>query len=74
MTLFFNSGPGDCSCIDFTAFVDKHDKDFGNCLNSGPDKLCYVKEPSTCSDVKNSSFADHRYSRKACNVKQGYHQ
>ena len=59
-----------CTC---TSFVNKNG--YGNCMKefNGKGPLCYVKEPSTCTDLEGSTIADGRnYSWNACS-NQGYH-
>ena len=59
-----------CTC---TNFVNKNG--YGNCMKefNGKGPICYVKEPSTCTDLKGSTIADGRnYSWNACS-NQGYH-
>ena len=62
--MFFNLGQGDCSCLEFTEMYNS--ETFGNCKDSSRGRFCYVKEPSTCSDVKESLINDKKYSKKAC--------
>ena len=57
-----------CECIDFINAFGQ-----GNCQKSNITKsdtnLCYVRVPSLCPDVKNSSlFFDKQISRKACEL------
>ena len=57
-----------CECIDFVNSSGQ-----GNCQNSNTnkseDKLCYVRIPSECPDVQNSSlFHDKQISWRACEL------
>ena len=66
---FINSKTiANCECIDF---VDSSGQ--GNCQNSNTnkseDRLCYVRVPSECPDVQNSSlFHDKQISWRACEL------
>lgn len=56
---------GDCSCSNF---VDST-SGFGNCqkieiASKGP--ICYVNEPTNCSDRSLSSRMERNYSSEAC--------
>ena len=68
------SGSGGCFCIDFTA--TNFFGTYGNCNRAGPgdsNTFCYVKEPSTCSDLKDSIWplSKYRYSKEACKKTPG---
>ena len=57
-----------CECIDFVNSSGQ-----GNCQNSNTNKsegrLCYVRIPSECPDVRNSSlFHDEQISWRACEL------
>ena len=57
-----------CECTDFVNFFRQ-----GNCqtsnIDKSDDKLCYVKVPSKCPDVKNSSlFLGKQISKRACDL------
>ena len=57
-----------CECINFVNSSGQ-----GNCQNSttnkSEDRLCYVRVPSECPDVQNSSlFHDKQISWKACEL------
>ena len=57
-----------CECINF---VNSYGQ--GNCkilrTNESDDRLCYVRVPSECSDVQNSSlFHDKQISWRACEL------
>ena len=66
---FINSETiSNCECINF---VNSYGQ--GNCknlsTNKSEDRLCYVRVPSECSDVENSSlFHDKQISWKACEL------
>ena len=55
---------GDCSCSNYVTKTG-----YGNCEKDLRRKgvICYVNEPSTCNDLRESSRYDHRrYSWEAC--------
>lgn len=59
-------GPGDCSC---DTLVDENG--LGNCEKDfrGKGAICYVKEPTTCSDIQrtlNGIEKGKKYSWEAC--------
>ena len=66
---FINSKTiANCECIDFVNSSGQ-----GNCQNSNTnkseDRLCYVRVPSECPDVRNSSlFHDKQISWRACEL------
>ena len=66
---FINSETiSNCECINF---VNSYGQ--GNCknlsTNKSDDRLCYVRVPSECSDVQNSSlFHDKQISWRACEL------
>ena len=66
---FINSETiSNCECINF---VNSYGQ--GNCknlnTNKSEDRLCYVRVPSECPDVRNSSlFHDKQISREACEL------
>ena len=64
-----NLGSGDCSCMDFTN--EYNGNTYGNCLGSGSSRLCYVNEPTTCSDARDSSQSNKKYSKVACDEDPG---
>merc|ERR1712018_563901 len=54
--------PGGCSCSDYVT-----SSGYGNCKKKfkiGP--ICYVNEPSTCTDLVESQSTGKRYSWDAC--------
>ena len=63
-----------CCCIDFTTQSSGiFRQTYGNCIRAGllgSKTFCYVKEPSTCSDLQDRIIgipsSDHRYSKEAC--------
>ena len=58
-----------CSCIDFTN--NYNGQTYGNCQGSGNSRLCYVNDPTTCSDAKDSQNTNKKYSRVACDADPG---
>lgn len=59
---------GDCSCGDFVTAdtgLGMCQKDFNS---KGP--ICYVNEPSTCSDLVRGSNTGRLWSREACSANQ----
>ena len=51
----------DCTCSDYTAGP------FGKCTNNYKSRpICYVNEPSNCSDLVFSKTQSRRYSWDAC--------
>ena len=66
---FINSKTiANCECIDF---VNSYGQ--GNCqnlnTNKSEDRLCYVRLPSKCPDIQNSSlFHDKQVSWRACEL------
>ena len=66
---FINSKTiANCECINFLNSYGQ-----GNCknlsTNKSDDRLCYVRVPSECSDVQNSSlFHDKQISWRACEL------
>ena len=67
-SLLCDLGQPDCSCMDFTNVYQG--RTYGNCLNSGG-RLCYVNEPTTCSDARDSQSTNKKYSYVACNSNLG---
>ena len=55
-----------CSCIDFTNIYNG--KTYGNCVGSGSSRICYVNEPTTCSDATDSENTNKKYSTVACDA------
>ena len=54
---------GGCSCSTYVSVTTG----FGNCEKDFKGKpICYVNEPSSCSDLKESSSTGKRYSWDAC--------
>ena len=61
-------GLGDCSCSDYV-----NAKGYGNCQKQKRGKAyCFVNQPSTCTDLRNSSYEDGlQFSHEACQKGQG---
>ena len=58
-----------CECIDFINVFGQGNCQKSNITTRSDTNLCYVKVPSLCPDVKNSSlFFDKQISRKACEL------
>ena len=70
-----NNGSG-CFCTSYTTRLEYKRgrwRAVGNCVGKvGKGPICYVEEPSTCSDLQRSKkYSDKRYSWEACEKRQG---